>query len=111
MGRRNRRRPYEPSAPRALGHRSVEGSPSAGGPGRSGGYGPAGDWVVQRVGGAPKAYRCPGCDQEVPAGVPHVVAWPVEALAGLGGPADRRHWHSPCWAARSRRRPTPRHLR
>ncbi|RJK98453.1 hypothetical protein D5H78_04445 [Vallicoccus soli] len=67
--------------------------------------------MVQRVGGSPKAYRCPGCDQEVAAGVPHVVAWPADELAGLGGPGDRRHWHTPCWSARGRRRPTPRHLR
>jgi hypothetical protein len=26
------------------------------------------------------------------------VAWPV------GDPDARRHWHTPCWAARSRRR-------
>ena len=25
---------------------------------------------------AGKRYRCPGCDQEIPSGVPHVVAWP-----------------------------------
>jgi hypothetical protein len=31
--------------------------------------------------------------------VPHVVAWPE------GDPDARRHWHTPCWAARSRRRP------
>jgi len=47
-----------------------------------------------------KTYRCPGCDHEIPPGVPHVVAWPVE-----GGLDDRRHWHSGCWRARERRRP------
>ena len=62
---------------------------------------PDGEWVVRPVAGADagKAYRCPGCDHEVRARTPHVVAWPV------GDVDDRRHWHTPCWAARSRRRP------
>lgn len=35
------------------------------------------DWVVQTVAGSPgRYYRCPGCDQEIPPGVGHVVAWP-----------------------------------
>lgn len=51
--------------------------------------------------GGDKLYRCPGCDQLVRNGVPHVVAWPAEdADAG-----DRRHWHSACWTARERRAP------
>ena len=46
-----------------------------------------------------KPYRCPGCDQQVRPGTPHVVAWPAsDPDAG-----DRRHWHTPCWAARHRR--------
>ncbi|KQX69664.1 hypothetical protein [Angustibacter sp. Root456] len=67
-----------------------------------------GEWFVRPVSGAAagKSYRCPGCDQEVRAGVPHVVAWPADGPrsddAALG---DRRHWHTPCWAARERRRP------
>jgi len=63
-------------------------------------------WVVNPVSGprAVKAYRCPGCDQEIPAGVPHVVVWPFDGPVGLGdGIGDRRHWHTPCWAARERR--------
>ena len=48
-----------------------------------------------------KAYRCPGCDQEVRPGVAHVVVWPAENLEA----ADRRHWHTPCWTARGRRAP------
>jgi hypothetical protein len=54
-------------------------------------------WTVRDVGPGDRAYRCPGCDQEV-VGVPHVVAWRHD-------PDDRRHWHTPCWAARDRRRP------
>jgi hypothetical protein len=63
--------------------------------------GPDGDWIVRQVTGAAadRAYRCPGCDQVVGAGTPHVVAWPA------GNVEDRRHWHTPCWAARTRRRP------
>jgi hypothetical protein len=61
-------------------------------------------WVVRRISGAAstKAYRCPGCDQEIRPATPHVVAWPVDAGGGL---EDRRHWHSACWSARERRRP------
>ncbi|MCU1601647.1 MAG: ATP/GTP-binding protein [Frankiales bacterium] len=54
-------------------------------------------YVVRHVGTSPTAYRCPGCDHEF-AGVPHVVAWPE------GDPDSRRHWHTPCWTARTRRR-------
>jgi hypothetical protein len=51
--------------------------------------------------GATKPYRCPGCDQQVWVGLPHVVVWPAfDADAD-----DRRHWHSACWAARDRRAP------
>lgn len=63
--------------------------------------GPDGAWVVRPVTGAAsrKPYRCPGCEQEVPAGTPHLVAWPQ-------GQLDlRRHWHPACWRARARRGP------
>src|SRR5271157_4404283 len=42
---------------------------------------PDGDWIVRQIPGAAatKAYRCPGCDQEIPPGTAHVVAWPAEA--------------------------------
>ena len=55
--------------------------------------------VVRRVAGTASArsYRCPGCDQELRASTPHVVAWPE------GRPDDRRHWHTACWSARGRR--------
>ena len=56
-------------------------------------------FVVRRVAGTASArsYRCPGCDQELRPGTPHVVAWPD------GQPDDRRHWHTACWDARDRR--------
>lgn len=55
--------------------------------------------VVRSVAGTSsgRPYRCPGCDQELPGGSPHVVAWPE------GRPDDRRHWHTACWDARGRR--------
>jgi len=68
------------------------------------------DYVVRRVTGsaAAKPYRCPGCDQLIRPATPHVVAWPVvpHLLAGPGGTGldERRHWHTPCWKARDRRR-------
>jgi hypothetical protein len=62
-----------------------------------------GDWLVRAVvGDTGKAYRCPGCDQEIPPGVPHVVAWPADERGDL---SDRRHWHTGCWRARGRRSP------
>ncbi|MFC5910245.1 ATP/GTP-binding protein [Streptacidiphilus monticola] len=58
------------------------------------------DWQVRRVSGdAGKSYRCPGCDQEIPPGMGHVVAWPEFGH----GVDDRRHWHTACWNARERR--------
>ncbi|HVF19602.1 MAG TPA: ATP/GTP-binding protein [Mycobacteriales bacterium] len=58
-------------------------------------------YVERRVTGSAstKAYRCPGCDQEIRIGTPHVVAWPVAELGA------RRHWHAACWARRDTRRP------
>ncbi|MHA6627647.1 hypothetical protein ACU61A_19590 [Pseudonocardia sichuanensis] len=63
-----------------------------------------GDWVVRSVTGssATKDYRCPGCEQLIRTGTGHVVAWPADEV---GTVADRRHWHTACWAARGRRRP------
>jgi hypothetical protein len=48
---------------------------------------------------AQKAYRCPGCDQEIYPGVAHVVVWPEHA-----GADNRRHWHTVCWERRLQRR-------
>lgn len=87
--RHNRRRPDQEAAPASRDAESVERWPD-------------GEWVVRHVTGSAtgKSYRCPGCDQEVAGGVGHVVAWPAE---GFGGAEGRRHWHTPCWRARSRR--------
>lgn len=48
---------------------------------------------------AVKAYICPGCNQEIAAGVGHVVVVPLDA------PELRRHWHLPCWERRATRHP------
>ena len=62
------------------------------------------DWKVRAVAGdSGKFYRCPGCDQEIPPGVGHLVAWPVNEMGAVGGVDDRRHWHRACWNARERR--------
>ncbi|NHC13409.1 hypothetical protein [Motilibacter deserti] len=63
------------------------------------------EWYVRSVTGAAatKTYRCPGCDHEILPATPHQVAWPVH-----GGLTERRHWHSACWRARGRRRPSGR---
>ena len=47
---------------------------------------------------ATKVYLCPGCRGDIPTGMGHLAVVPVES------PADRRHWHEPCWLARDRRR-------
>ncbi len=54
-------------------------------------------FVVRRVAGGDRTYRCPGCDHEMAPGQPHVVAWPD------GRADDRRHWHTACWQARGQR--------
>jgi hypothetical protein len=63
------------------------------------------EYRVRAVSGAATAasgpYRCPGCDQLLPAGVGHLVAWPADDLEA----SDRRHWHTTCWNARDRRSP------
>ena len=70
---------------------------------------PDGEWVIRLVPGASagKAYRCPGCDQEIQPGTPHLVAWPA-LTPGLD---TRRHWHRTCWRQRLHRRPGPRRPR
>lgn len=61
------------------------------------------EYMVRPLSGSSstKSYRCPGCDQEVAPGTPHVVVWRDDDL----GATDRRHWHTTCWAARERRGP------
>ncbi len=94
MPRANRRRRDEPSLDRArLGGAVTSAERYAGGL-----------WTVRRVTGATasRPYLCPGCQQDIIVGIPHVVAWPAE---GVGGVGDRRHWHSGCWQRRDARPP------
>jgi hypothetical protein len=46
---------------------------------------------------AVKAYRCPGCDHEIPPGLGHEVVVPTSE------PDLRRHWHTGCWFKEQRR--------
>ncbi|HEV2088010.1 MAG TPA: hypothetical protein VGR21_06840, partial [Cryptosporangiaceae bacterium] len=75
--RRHRRRGDEPSG----------GQPAGGGTERTEEW-PDGVWVVRDISGAgsTKAYRCPGCEQEIVAGVAHVVAWRADGVGVFGGP-------------------------
>ena len=54
---------------------------------------------VRQIGStaATKYYICPGCNQNIPPGVAHVVAWPRDTGRGAD---DRRHWHKHCWQRR-----------
>ena len=47
---------------------------------------------------AVKAYRCPGCDHEIPQGLGHEVVVPRNE------PDLRRHWHTGCWFKEQRLR-------
>lgn len=63
---------------------------------------PDGEWKVRALSGAAtRRYRCPGCDHEIPPGVPHLVSWPNWP----GGEEERRHWHTVCWRKRLDRGP------
>ena len=94
MPRANRRRDEPP--PRAPLGRGVDRTVS----------GPDGEWVVRQLRGdtSAKPYTCPGCRQEIPPGVPHVVVWPSRGTFSPGdGASERRHWHASCFQNRSRR--------
>ncbi|GAA2828758.1 hypothetical protein FB468_0973 [Leucobacter komagatae] len=61
------------------------------------------EWFVRDIPAhrAEKAYRCPECGTEVPAGQAHVVAWPADHLFGdEAAVRDRRHVHAHCWRGR-----------
>lgn len=58
------------------------------------------DWTVQNIRSSDKAYRCPGCNHDIPAGQSHVVAWAQDSLFGREAALSaRRHWHTRCWAS------------
>lgn len=55
--------------------------------------------VVQAVTGERgKVYVCPGCNQDIRPGTPHLV------IVVQGDVEGRRHWHTPCWRRELRRR-------
>ncbi|WP_408931604.1 hypothetical protein ACKFRM_10200 [Corynebacterium sp. YSMAA1_1_D6] len=56
-------------------------------------------FIMRHIGSsaAKKFYVCPGCNQNIPPGVAHIVAWPRDT-GGQGD--DRRHWHRHCWDRR-----------
>jgi hypothetical protein len=60
-------------------------------------------WVTRTVDAAHalKTYRCPGCNQEIKPGTPHVVVWPhTPPVGATSSVAYRRHWHTGCWNSR-----------
>ncbi|MFT4227324.1 hypothetical protein [Micropruina sp.] len=62
-----------------------------------------GRWMTQTMSGqaAVKQYRCPGCEQFIAVGTPHVVVWPHVPSVGANRAVDeRRHWHNSCWNRR-----------
>ena len=87
MPRKNRRNPEYFRAPDATAPASRSDAPT---------WAQAPGYELRNVGGQ-KAYRCPGCDHAIRAGVWHLVAVPV------GDPDTRRHWHTECWRRELRR--------
>jgi hypothetical protein len=62
-----------------------------------------GRWMIQSMPAqaAVKEYLCPGCQQRIGIGAPHLVAWPqIPSLAASRGVDERRHWHTSCWNRR-----------
>jgi hypothetical protein len=62
-----------------------------------------GNWITRSVDAdhATKTYRCPGCNQEIKPGTPHIVVWPhTPPIGSTSGVEHRRHWHTGCWNAR-----------
>lgn len=49
------------------------------------------DGVSVRAVTGEKTYICPGCNQEIRPGTPHLVVLIEGEVEG------RRHWHTPCW--------------
>lgn len=94
--RRSRKRPWsEPHVPLDL-DRARGGVRSARGPGGH-------QYQVRSIPSGQKDYVCPWCNRTIPTGTAHVVAWSTEHIFGADAAiAERRHWHSGCWAAAER---------
>lgn len=95
MPRRNRRQNITPSYVLPRDGSTFIGTQEVEGPDWSNGE----IYLVRHIGAsaANKFYVCPRCNQNIPPGVAHVVAWPRDT-GGRGD--DRRHWHKHCWAKR-----------
>jgi len=94
MARRKRKRPYGEPHPElnveAL-TRGFERTES----------GRDGTWKVRRVASPDKVYTCPGCHQQIPVEVTHIVAYREDHIFGSeAGLSERRHWHTHCWRSR-----------
>ncbi len=58
------------------------------------------EWYVRSIPAqrSEKPYRCPGCQNEIPAGAAHLVVWSAEHIFGDDAALrERRHWHTHCW--------------
>lgn len=87
---RRHRSAREREAPAAAVERSVNVAPT---------WARAVDVTVRAVSGQTgKTYRCPGCNQEIRPGTPHLVVASGDDIEG------RRHWHTPCWRTELKRR-------
>ena len=95
MPRRNRRRNQAPRYVLPKDGSTFIGTQEMEGPGWTNGE----IFKVRQIGSAAatKYYICPGCNQNIPPGVAHVVAWPRDTGRGAD---DRRHWHKHCWQRR-----------
>ena len=91
MARRSSKRPYRAE------HRPLDMGRLSSMPRTQTGPGGA-EFTVRHVRSGDKPYTCPGCNQGIAPGTPHVVAWSNESLVGPDrGLEERRHWHSACW--------------
>ena len=95
MPRRNRRRSQAPRYVLPKDGSTFIGTQEMEGPGWTNGE----IFKVRQIGSAAatKYYICPGCNQNIPPGVAHVVVWPRDTGRGAD---DRRHWHKHCWQRR-----------
>ena len=94
MGRKNRRQmPSTHALPK--GGATFYGTQAVEGPGWTNGE----IFLMRHMGShaAVKYYICPGCNQTIPPGIAHIVAWPRDYGRGA---EDRRHWHRSCWERR-----------
>lgn len=94
MGRKNRRA-KNPPQPLPRDGASYYGTTATTGPKWTNGE----VYLVRHMGAhaAVKYYVCPGCNQNIPPGIAHIVAWPKDYGRGA---EDRRHWHRNCWERR-----------